>query len=166
MVRRCSGPWEELVDRLLFWGDQLKTHRATQGVPADLFAAVWNSNKTNLSIFTYLNVRVNQLWCRSLSPASHLLSQNNSIPHPRKKLEFLLAEFTAECGSPELRQPLSPLEAFCCCFKRKLHILGRLWSYYQAVTTGRHEQNIIIGFKDEGSVDVLRSIRELWLSET
>lgn len=84
-----------------------------------------------------------------------------------KEAGIPLAGFRAECGSAQLRQALSPLEAFCCsCFKRKLHILGRLWSSYQTEAAGRHEQNIIVDFKDEGHVDLLRAIQELWLSET
>lgn len=84
-----------------------------------------------------------------------------------KEAGIPLAEFRAECGSAQLRQALSPLEAFCgSCFKRKLHILGRLWSSYQSEAAGRHEQNIIADFKDEGHIDLLRAIQELWLSET
>lgn len=85
----------------------------------------------------------------------------------QKEAGIPLPEFRAECGSAQLRQPLSPLEAFCCsCFKRKLHILGRLWSSYQTEAAGRHEQNIIVDFKDEGHVDLLRAIQELWFSGT
>lgn len=164
-----SGPGKNQQRGTLAAGSTARNTSGNTG-SACRFAAVWNGSKISLIIFTYLNMEVNQL-CWSLPPASHLPSQNTAVPqqlwqHPRKTLEFLLAEFTAERGSSQLRWALSPLEAFCCCcFKRKLHILGRLWSYYQTMTTGRHE-SITVGFKDKGSVDLLKSIKELWLSET
>ena len=160
-----------LSRRVLNISREARTTSGNTGL-ACRFAAVWNCSKVSLTI-SNLNTKVNQLWRWPSPPASHLPSRNSSAcqelwQRPRKKMEILLAEFTTERGSPQPRWALSPLEAFCCCccFKRKLHILGRLWSYYQTVTTRRHKQKIIVGFKHEGSVDLLRSFKELWLSET